>query len=908
MGFDFQNFGIGLATGWATAYGVYRARRVIQSLRDGVLDRATTVRKIASRSANAVYLGDLVRNCERSHLAGRYANLSDVLVEPRFMPLPELVGYVEEITRSVFRVVPRVLDIPYMYAPYNVETMSISDLVSGQKRIAILGLPGSGRTSALHAIILWSLEVVTFATAADVVQQQLQAQENALQGEKKAEAIKRRLNVEQQARERLAKERGTTYSEDNLGEDKIQAFKNAMPMYVHLANVRIDPRAFGETIDPAEPLVRALQFQMSYRPAQGLPRPVYQRLSDGRAAVLIDGYDDLPEAERPAKLAWVKALMDTYPNAFYIITGPVQGHGAFSEIGFTPTFLRAWDDMDAEKLAVAWGNAYPKVDGTRRKPAPKPDERLQRKALSKTRTMLPVDTVLKFWGTFAEVGENADTWWRHVIGQMLKRHLSSKETLDTYWPAIAAAGALQVDHGFITPALFAETYPDLFMPVGAAPAPAKKTTELGEVTFEDAPPGPPVGKDGKPLDAATIEREKAQGRARFFKIMQDSGLLLRFADQQAGGRLRFRHAFMAAYAASLSLTALSGPQLAEVAIDPNPAWDQVLAYAAAHMPLDAAVEARLRMPHDVLYTPLLRTARWLSYSDGTAAWRENLLKQVANLLVNTSQYPLIRERAAAALISTADRSTFTLFRRAAKDNNTEVRRLAALGIGALKESDGLVDLEALLQDPNTEVQLSAGLALGAINSRKSLEMMVEALTSGADPLRKAIAEAFAAIPDEGYPVLFDAVQHDDMAVRRASVFGLRRIHAPWSLVAVYQAALEDEQWYVRSAGLEAFVQMSLVDANRPVQYPDIAELPWLEDWAKKQGKDSTPDALLAALNAQEPATRGLSASTLGQYGALQHAPALYPLLRDRDEGVRGTAHRALGDLQLAVGQSLPLPT
>jgi HEAT repeat protein len=211
-----------------------------------------------------------------------------------------------------------------------------------------------------------------------------------------------------------------------------------------------------------------------------------------------------------------------------------------------------------------------------------------------------------------------------------------------------------------------------------------------------------------------------------------------------------------------------------------------------------------------------------------------------------------------------------------------------------------------------DVQLAAGLALGALGTTEALEAMVGALTTGSEQLRKAISEAFAAIPEEGYPVLYDAISHQDMAVRRAAVFGLRRINTNWSLVAVYKAFLDDDQWYVRSAAQEAFVQMSYKEASGPIRYPPANDLPWLENWALKRGQELTSQAvgetaLMQGLQEGEPPLKAMAATALGQLSKVDAVIPLYAALVDKQEAVRAAAQRALGDLQLYIGEPLPTP-
>ena len=137
------------------------------------------------------------------------------------------------------------------------------------------------------------------------------------------------------------------------------------------------------------------------------------------------------------------------------------------------------------------------------------------------------------------------------------------------------------------------------------------------------------------------------------------------------------------------------------------------------------------------------------------------------------------------------------------------------------------------------MQLAAGLALGAIGTEAALDEMWVTLTEGSEALRQAVAEAFASIPDEGYPILFDAAHAEDYMLRRAAVFGLRRISKILALVAVYRRSIEDDQWYVRSAAEAVFEAMQTGDTDKGIQnYPPVESIPWLRDWVMHLGQEA----------------------------------------------------------------------
>jgi HEAT repeat protein len=208
------------------------------------------------------------------------------------------------------------------------------------------------------------------------------------------------------------------------------------------------------------------------------------------------------------------------------------------------------------------------------------------------------------------------------------------------------------------------------------------------------------------------------------------------------------------------------------------------------------------------------------------------------------------------------------------------------------------------------VQLAAGLALGAIGSDAALEAMVSGLLGGDSNLRRAVAEALAAIPGEGQAVLRDAITSKDVMVRHAAVYGLARVKAAWAIALLYRALIEDEQWYVRNAAEQAFINADNPAHAGITRYPEADSLTWLVAWAAKKGEGvpAGPNArqmLIRVLQEGDSDSKVAAAKTLAQLG---HVPALKPLygaLRDRDEKVRAAAYEALIDIQKRIGEALP---
>ena len=895
MGFDTQNFGLGLLAGWASAYGIYRARHILRGAARTAGEGAASAQNSALRSADSRYINDLIARCERAHLAGVHVPLTDVLIEPRFLPpTPFAAPQDDVVSQDAFELVPRIHDLPYLHAPYNLETLSIDDLSTGHQALALLGAPGSGRTTALLTIALHSLGKAQFEAAPDAIQQRLDAEEAGLSDKERAVRIKERVMIEQRAKERLANERAKQFDveDDEETANLVPLFKRLMPVYVHFADLQFSQGEFGAEVDPAEPLVRAVQFGVRRVTASTIPRNLYNRFNRGQVLLLLDGFDELSEDQQVSAQAWLSAFLSQYRHNFVIAAGPVAGYGALTRVGLMPVFMRPWSDLDARRAAERWASAWPQIaaHGKRRRSNAPPEEPIIQRAATNCRALTPFEITLKIWATYAEDSEAAgvEGWLR----ALLARQLPADHPLGVILPQLAQIAALQIDEGVVTAARLQALALAGVEADAAAQAALEQETDAGKSRKKPAP----------------TDSETTSAQGRLLGVLRRAGLLVRHKND----RYSFEHSSLAAYLASLTLADAPRDLLAERMRSAN--WKTAWNFAALHMPMDGFADARLHGPADVLYTHVMEAARWLAYAPADVGWRGPILKYLGNLLIAPNQFPLVRERAVAALVGARDKNVLLIFRRAVRNANPTVRRLACLGLGALGDDEGVRDLVPLLQqDPDPRAQLAAGIALGAIGSEPAIEAMILAFTAGSEQLRQAMAEAFAALPADGHPILYEAIADSDMMLRRAAVFGLRRIKATWAVIAIYRAFLEDEQWYVRSAAQQAFNDLQY---GRPVSatlaYPSADSIAWLREWTASRGEnlpagEGANQMLLKALQEGDPEVRALAARCLGQLGQVPMIRALYSALRDRQDDVRAAAQAGLADLQYLIGEPLPIP-
>lgn len=876
MGFNFdpQNFGLGFGAGLATGYAIYRARNALQALRQTVQQGATSAQSYATESGDRRYSRELAQRCERRHLLGPSIPLSQIIIEPRFVRSSDLAAVPDEDEpSSVFDIVPRVPDHPYLYASYHLPTVGIADFGRGERLIALLGGAGSGRTIALQAIALWSLGKLDFPTPPDPVAQRIAEEEEALSVEERAERIRDMALLEAQVTEKLVEEGG------ELVGASIPPLRRLVPLLAHLADVRLEA---GVTVDPAEPLVRALQFGAGRITARTLPRHVYDLLSKGNALILLDGYDELPKEERLLKIAWLRALADMYGRNTIIVTGPASGYGDLTQIGFAPLFVSPWSTIQISDAARLWAERWGLISGKRREHV---SSKTIEQLIAGARGLSPAEITLLMWSHYANPDDAVPNLGR-AFDEYVERIVATTKIPQSVLVTLAAR---QLDEGLIR----ADRLDD---PAGTPPKPTfdkEKDEEDEEVAAFFAQNG--AGDDSP---------QPTKGRhSKFIDKLVKAGVLQAHRE----GYYRLSEAVLAAYLGSLWLK--SGALSAKLT---NPRWEMALAYANLHRDMSSAVEQRLATHNDLLLNALLLTSRWLAYCNSKPEWRNALLRQLGNAFIAPMQYPLIRERIACALVGTRDEGAVVIFSKALRSPVSDVRKLAALGLGALGHGEAAGALAQLLEDEELDVQIAAGMALVALGTPEALAYAQEALAQGTERLRQAIAESLAASREVGYSILYEASNDSETMMRRAAVLGLSRVPTNWALVTINRLYLSDPQWYVRSAAQQALQDLRAGVGALVRAYPTPEAVPWLIHWANSLGEALPQDAdsgqlLELALQDNDSLYRSLAALTIGQLGLYRAIAPLYGALYDPEEVVRDAAFRGLADLQLQIGRPLPLP-
>jgi HEAT repeat protein len=143
------------------------------------------------------------------------------------------------------------------------------------------------------------------------------------------------------------------------------------------------------------------------------------------------------------------------------------------------------------------------------------------------------------------------------------------------------------------------------------------------------------------------------------------------------------------------------------------------------------------------------------------------------------------------------------------------------------------------------------------------------------------------------------------------VFGLARIHKPWSEQILDKLQMEDKEWIVRNAAIQALEEIRQPNPHIPQPMPALIDTPWLVEFASKQGLgvaagEQALNLVLQALKTGTEDERLAAMEYLGLKGDTQLASNLYTLYFGQTGDLHEAAYQSLWLLS-TTGDDLPPP-
>jgi len=583
-----------------------------------------------------------------------------------------------------------------------------------------------------------------------------------------------------------------------------------------------------------------------------------QRLEAGQAVVLADGWDELSSWQREPAAAWLAALVDTLPGNLWLVGAGTRGYAPLAEAGFVPLTLAAWDTGQVETFARQWVEACAPPD--------EPSSVVLHKLMAELRGVAragapPLELALR--AAVVLSGGASPTTRAALFNRALDLLLWQEERpwlLGICWAVLGQVALSLQQEGRAT-----------------------ATREEIEATIASVLPPP--------------EESPARAAQHAFRALTSPRGLLR---PMGSDRYALAHPVWQAYLAARKLATADPASLIERLDDPH--WTEVLRFCAELGDMRPLVTAWMRRPDGLFHSRLITLSSWIRVAPEDAVWRDGAMAALARGFLQHHGPPQVRQALAEALAATGVQGIDYFFRQATHHPDADVRAAAVLGL-TLSKTAGESDLSALevaMGDEDAAVREAAVRGLAHLGLDAATRWLARILWEGDDTtLKPAAAEALAQCGEEGVAFLHEAVESEDVMVRRAAVLGLAQTEAQDVLLKV---AREDEQWIVRSGAAAALDGLETREKIRGIAPPpEIEQLGWLVSWAAAQGEGvgvghAARRMLWRALSEGDAPVRLVAMQVLAQVGRPEDVEPLRTALSDPDPTVASTAFEALGEI------------
>jgi len=565
--------------------------------------------------------------------------------------------------------------------------------------------------------------------------------------------------------------------------------------------------------------------------------------------ILIDNWDELPQKARQEAAEAIAETAAKLPESIWIIASGLEGYGMLVEKGFVPLQLplQLIEDKELAILYAGWsGSPTPDVQAI-----PEEARRLLRWAIETGDSALHLTLRIQLYLRQCQLPQKLSDVLQALLDTQIKRVEAEGENGEiqkiAYTIAIQSMEYLalkaRIEHRHLT------------------------QTELAEYVVSQIPAGTP-------------HPQKIEGPVR--KYWQKSGLI-----RNEGQERRLIHYVWEEFLAARNLA--NDPNAVQRFIEhrQDPTWafflECFLGMGEATPLIKTVMAESLSTNKQDL---MLYATRWATLAPENVAWRKNLMITLAKTFMDPSLDSGFRISLGRGLALVTGENARAFFLQALQQARTvEIRCAALRGLGWTGTPQEMTFLAAALKDPTPEIRISAIHALADLGTPGAFKTLRLALYKSEEDVMLIIAEELARNP-EGWEMLKEAAEDNDILIRRATALALGQINKPWANALLQKMHLEDSQWLVRSAAEEAMLTQSAAGKRVIIPSPPaVDQTEWLIQWAARHGSglgvgDAALLTLIDALRSPEIDAAVLAAQTLAYIGREEHLDVLRPMLDD----------------------------
>ena len=851
--FDLISFLIGMAVATVVWWLISLLRPIIERWFESLRAQRLENEQKRRSGLEGDYLQAIYKLSQGMHLAGSLFPLDEIAEAPRLLAPPIIFepNTPHQHLDIVEDTLPYLPDYPELGGFYDAPSLSPLQAISGGLNLAIIGQPGSGKSTALACV---------------------------------------------------AAQLSKTMTDSETGPEYI-------PFLIHAADLGAVLTG-SKPRDVLSPIADRTAPILKNADGARFRRFMEYSYSSGRALLLMDGVDELPQAAIKELSTYLEALLQRYPKIHIILAASPEYVDGLGVLGFVPMALMPWNLQQQTHFIKTWGELWQKYLnreswaqqlGTNVDPL-----LLNRWLVVDNFSLSPLEFTLKLWGAYA-----GDT-----------RSSNPLDTLEAHLKRLTPAGiSLDIISTIATQAITNEISifdgnkaTDWIKSIGLVAVTESSTSAVNPFTAEAneeiaKEAAAQANSEGKPDPIKPSSQAQQLSNISVISELTISGLL----NSHTGNRLRFSHPIFLGYLAGKKLS--EQPSQSETVMNQK-SWlgqSQALRFMAAAGDVAEIVNKLLTSEDPILMRPILKAGRLLKDSNlpQNNSWRALVIAALVKLLNDEDRPFGLRGQAMMALALSGDNKIGALFRQLLQAESNDLRLLAALGSGLVRDQKAIEMLEHMTTTSLEAARRAACLALVEIGTSQALEAVAVFLLHGDEQIRTYAAEALANNHKEGREALREGIASEDILVRRAIIYGLARVEEPWATELLEKSQVNDEQWAVRNLAVEILTTRQ----ERNLRIPKLLTVPhettWLIEFAGKYGMGVSPsqpaiNILLLALKDSNPDYFRPALNYLKYYSTDEIFAALYPFIFGIDMSAREAVFETITYIARG-GSTLPPP-
>jgi len=652
-----------------------------------------------------------------------------------------------------------------------------------------------------------------------------------------------------------------------------------IPVFVHLSELGLgvaggsNAEAHRELADPIELLANALQRRSSPITSPGIKGMLQQKMRAGQVLLLLDGWDEAPAGPRATATEWLRQLLARFPSIPVVAAAPLSGYGPLLEMDFAFTGLLPWQAGMVESFAKQWTKAYPLSQPPHRRYYWQPGQ-------------TALETCLRFWLMVASQSADGSeivrpSRWAQLVEKSVILFASPDDNKQHGEPGSALSMPDWLTLSFwrrLAYALVSEEKLSL------------SQSELSRIIEEFL-----SSQEG-------LERDEA---ARLQKSVSRSGLFINWSNGTVSFMCPVWRDYLAAgFAVENSLHGEVAQHLSD------PTWADVMAfYVAQKGATELATQLLGKKEQSLTRDALFQVASWMAEATDGGEWRRQTMILLGQIIRQVTFAHVLRQRAVIALVQTGEPGVFTFISQLLERSDPFLRHLGTAALSHLGSEKAIGMLAKMLEDGDSQVRKTAVYALSWIQHPTTEKPLLTALIQGDEEMSRIAAEGLALSGSDGVEILKEAIEDDDLQVRRAAVQGLALLDDEWIVRLLVEVERNDSEWVVKAAATEALELIRSRAKPSPWQTVPVGKQHWLLRHAAQEGRsvpkgDATLPYLVQIMTEYSGAKqRAAAAASLGQIAAWDALPALETAVRDANKQVSEAAFTTLCLLRRAFARA-----